>query len=54
MHTIFQLENQNGRYDLEDIAIDGKIILEWILEQLRGKMRTAFIWFRMGTNGGMS
>jgi len=30
-HTMFLLENLKGRDYLEDIGIDGKIILEWIL-----------------------
>jgi hypothetical protein len=29
MHTIFRLENQKGRDDLEDLRVDRKIILEW-------------------------
>jgi hypothetical protein len=31
MHTKFYLENPKGRDDLEDLGIDGKVILEWIL-----------------------
>jgi hypothetical protein len=31
MHTAFQLENLNGRDHFEDLGIDGRIILEWIL-----------------------
>jgi len=30
MNTKFSSENLKGRYLLEDIGIDGKIILEWI------------------------
>jgi hypothetical protein len=32
MHKIFCLETLNGRGQLEDIGVDGKIILELILE----------------------
>jgi hypothetical protein len=31
MHTIFWLENLTGRDHLEDLGVDGKIILEWIV-----------------------
>jgi hypothetical protein len=31
MHTIFWFENLKGRDHLEDLGMDGKIILEWIL-----------------------
>jgi hypothetical protein len=32
-NTIFWLENLKGRDNLEDVEIDAKIILEWILEK---------------------
>jgi hypothetical protein len=32
IHTIFWLENLNGRHHSEDKTVDGKIILKWILE----------------------
>jgi hypothetical protein len=31
MHTVFCLENLNGRGHFEDLGVGGKIILEWIL-----------------------
>jgi hypothetical protein len=31
MHTIFWLENVKGRDCFEDLGIDGRILLEWIL-----------------------
>jgi hypothetical protein len=37
--------------DLRDLGIDGKIILEWILGKLDGKVLTGCIWLRMGTSG---
>jgi hypothetical protein len=30
MHTIFWLENLKGIDPLEDLGVDGKVILEWI------------------------
>jgi hypothetical protein len=51
MPTIFQLGNLMGRDHLEDLAVDGKIILEWILEKLGGDLWTRFIWLRTETSG---
>jgi len=30
MHTEFWLEDMKGREHVEDVGVDGKIILEWI------------------------
>jgi hypothetical protein len=30
MNTLFLLENRNGRDHLEDLGVDGRIIVEWI------------------------
>jgi len=50
MHTKFLSENLKGRDHLEDLGIDRKIILEWILGKQSGKVWTV-IWFRTGTSG---
>jgi len=31
MHTVFWVENLKGRDHLEDLGVDGRIILEWLL-----------------------
>jgi hypothetical protein len=54
MHTVFWLVNLNGRYHLEDLGVDGKVIVEWILGKQRGRMWTGCIWLRIGTSGGLS
>jgi hypothetical protein len=52
-NTMSCLENLNGRDHLKDLSLDGKVILEWILRKDCGKMCTGFIWFRIGTSGGL-
>jgi hypothetical protein len=42
---------KEGRKQLEDLGIGGKIIFEWILEKLGAKVLTGFIWLRRGTSG---
>jgi hypothetical protein len=37
---------------LEDLGVDGKIILEWILKKWVRRMWTGFIWLRIGTSDG--
>jgi hypothetical protein len=41
------------RDHFEDVGIDGRIILDWILEKLDGKVRTGFIWLRIGISRGL-
>jgi hypothetical protein len=45
------LENLTGRNHSDDLGVNGRIILEWILEKQGGKLRIGFIWLRIGTRG---
>jgi len=47
------LENQKGRDHSEDLGVDRKVILEWILMKQGGKLWTGFIRLRIGTSGGL-
>jgi hypothetical protein len=51
MHTKFWSEILKSRDNSEDLGIDGRIILECILEKQGGKLGTGFIWLRIGTSG---
>jgi len=53
MHTEFWLETLKGRDHLEDIGVDGTIILEWILEKYGAKVWTGYIWISVGTSAGL-
>jgi len=43
--------NLRERDHLEDIGIDRRIILDWILEKLVEMIWTGFIWLRGETSG---
>jgi hypothetical protein len=51
MQTEFWSENLKVRDHLDDLSIDGKIILKEISKKEGGNMQTGFISLRMGTNG---
>jgi hypothetical protein len=53
MHAILRLEDLKERDHLEDVGVDRRIILEWILGKQGGKVWTGFIWIRIGTSGGL-
>jgi len=46
MHTIFWLETPKERDHLEDLSVDKRLILDWILGKQGGKVWTGCIWLR--------
>jgi hypothetical protein len=51
--TKFSSENLKGRDHSEDIVVDGRITLEWILGKEGRKVWTECIWLVIGTSGGL-
>jgi hypothetical protein len=51
MRTEFSFENLKGREHSEDLRVDERIILEWILWKHGGKLPIVFIWLRIGMSG---
>ena len=41
-----------GRDHLENLDLDGRLILKWILKKQSGRGCTGFIWLRVGTGRG--
>jgi hypothetical protein len=52
-HTRFCSEHLDQRDHMEDLRIDGKITLEYILGKECGKAWIGCIWLRIGTSGGL-
>jgi len=52
MPTVFWLEIPKERGHSDDLGVNGKIILEWILGTQNGKVWTECIWLRMGQMAG--
>ena len=48
MHRGFWWENLREEEQMEDLGVDGRIILKWFLEKENGSM-DCFIWLRIKT-----
>jgi hypothetical protein len=42
-----------GRDQLEDLGVSGRITLRWTLGRQGPMGRTGFSWFRIGSSGGL-
>jgi hypothetical protein len=52
MHTKFWSGKLKVRVHMEDLNIDKRIILDWILEKEGGEAWTGLVWLRIRTSGG--
>jgi hypothetical protein len=52
MGTHAQIWSENLQDHTEDLGVDRRIILEWILGKYDGKVWIGFMWLRIGTIGG--
>lgn len=51
MHTGFCWENLKERDHIEDLAIDGRILLGRLVKIWIGRTSAVFVWLRIGTFG---
>jgi len=54
MHRGFWWDNLRKRDHLEDIGVDGRIILKFILKTWDGEEWTGLMWLRITTGDGHS
>jgi hypothetical protein len=55
MRNVYKIlvKSLKGGDCLEELGINGRIILKWILENMGGKVWTGFIWLRIGFTCGL-
>jgi hypothetical protein len=53
MRKNFWLENLRGRHHSEDLGVDGRIKLKWILGKRAWRVWIRLIWLRIGTTDGV-
>ena len=52
MHTRFWWGDLSERDHLEDVGVDGRLMLNWIVKKWDEESWTGLIWLRIGTGGG--
>ena len=43
MHKGFKSKDMTGRYHLEDLDVDGRMILKWIFNKWNGEAKTGLL-----------
>jgi hypothetical protein len=54
MHTKFWLGSPKERDHSEDLDIDKRTVIKWVLRKSDERLWTGFVWLRMGTGDGLS
>jgi hypothetical protein len=54
MNIKFWSGNLKGGDHAEDLGVDGRVILKWILRERGGRVWTEFICLGIGTSDGIS
>jgi len=52
VHAGFWWGNPREGDHLEELGVDGRIVLKWILHKWNGEACTGLNWLRLGTGGG--
>jgi len=50
MHTGFWWGHLREGHHLEDVDVDGRIILKWVFKKWDGEAGTGLLWPRIGTS----
>jgi hypothetical protein len=46
-------ENRSEEVHLENVSVDGRLLLKWILKKYGVRMETGLIWLRTRPSGGL-
>ena len=48
LHTEFLWRNRNERNHVQDLRVNGKVVLQWIFRKFNGVARTGFVLIERG------